>query len=103
MTRMEHLLQRIAELVRQTSVEVFGATSAANPSLRWTADTPTKPGWYWHLQRPERLHEPLIRVVEVHHWESGVWVSETGVEDPTRITEFHGKWAGPLEPPVLEE
>ncbi len=79
----------------------------------WTADKPTKAGWYWEWNFGYR------RIVEVYKWtyipkdndlihryrwaNEELWVTPPGTRDhPVPVGEAFDKdtkWAGPLEPP----
>jgi hypothetical protein len=82
-------------------------------ALKWTTETPTKPGWYWEY------HFGYARVIEVYTWtymptyddptyrmgwaNERLWVTRPHTrEHPIPVGQAFAKdtqWAGPLEAP----
>jgi len=84
-------------------------SSIAKAMLNWTAQKPSKPGWYWMLNPSEEPGLPTI--VQINSdWKSGrslVLVPTSSTEASGRVLdlrELDALWAGPIElPAVLEK
>jgi hypothetical protein len=64
--------------------------------LQWTAEKPTKAGWYWYRPVPEGIPS-IERVVSKRR---KYWVLEGAREIGAPVPLYNGEWAGPLEMPL---
>lgn len=76
-------------MLREEFTKILNVTG-----LIWSADKPTKPGFYWFRENNELFRDELY-MVEVRG-DGTMWRSHYIEEEI--MTE--GQWAGPLEPPV---
>ncbi|MEP6960039.1 MAG: hypothetical protein ABI980_15030 [Nitrospirota bacterium] len=63
---------------------------------QWTAEKPTKAGWYWYRPVPDGIPS-IERVVSKRR---KCWVLEGGREIGPPVPLYRGEWAGPLEMPL---
>lgn len=69
----------------------------AAQALRWTAETPTTPGWYW-MRRV--MPNPVAQIVYVGVGDDGLYYdAKRGFGLDGLCADAGGEWAGPLEPP----
>jgi len=87
------LPQEYAVLNRERIVSVIRAAYA----MKWTADTPTEPGWYWL-----RLRD-AVDIVDVEQTDEGLCILwDAAPRD--RVADMRGAfWSGPLQPPGVPE
>ncbi|MGD9728594.1 MAG: hypothetical protein AB7G68_16485 [Nitrospiraceae bacterium] len=67
--------------------------SPGNDAMRWTADTPTTPGFYWNRGPGGRT-----RIFELRDEGRGLFIVQTG-KPLADVEPDHYEWAGPLAQP----
>ncbi len=70
--------------------------------LRWTAEPPTKVGWYWHRLNPRQYHE-MVEVWEVNPGMGAFVISDPGGHIITDVAKMNAEWAGPIPEPKEAE
>ena len=72
--------------------------AAVSREVAWTAERPTRPGWYWYRVKPDIGKDRwlILEVVRRSHTELGVW------DEPSCYCQElpSGEWAGPIPEPV---
>jgi hypothetical protein len=60
--------------------------------MHWTADKPTRPGWYW-FRKDQNNNQLLVDVRKIEEQMTAAW--SNGLSDV--IDSLRGEWSGPLE------
>ena len=63
--------------------------------MKWTADIPTVPGWYWLRTRPDDMRPWVVKVQKIGF--GMIQLYRVGCKEPTIIGDG-GEWLGPLYP-----
>jgi hypothetical protein len=63
--------------------------------MNWTADKPTKPGWYWYRGGSDGHTVKVLHFIDDDG--DGPYIATS--EDLT-LNDLDGEWAGPVEPPL---
>jgi hypothetical protein len=70
--------------------------------MNWTAEKPTKIGWYWYHDPDVNMGKPTPAwVFDANRM---MWVTLCAVHSKSEtrsLSHCHGHWAGPLIPPDL--
>lgn len=68
--------------------------------MAWTATRPTEYGLYWYCSWCDL---PCVVVVEQRPFggEFEAWHPQWG--EPVLVAQLHGRWMGPVVPPVMPE
>lgn len=65
--------------------------------LQWTAEAPTRPGWYWLRERQISASEGEAKIVEVVKGRFGLEVKHSNLSKPLKT--ISGEWGGPIQEP----
>jgi hypothetical protein len=71
------------------------AEESSDRRLIFSLEKPVLPGWYWYRLNSTDAH-PVVAQVYPERDTVGPW--DTGTT--SSLSNQHGEWAGPLEPPV---